>query len=119
MPKTLYLPLKKKWFNMIKDGIKKEEYREIKPKYLALFCDFVHEASEPNKYNEFDVGFHLMWPMDFSEKYDTLVFTLGYPKANDPERRLEFNNPKIRIGEGKPEWGAEPGKKYFVITWDE
>lgn len=28
--KTLTLTLKKKWFDMIKDGIKKEEYREMK-----------------------------------------------------------------------------------------
>ena len=25
---------------------------------------------------------------------------------------------RIRIGTGKPEWGAEPGKEYFVITWE-
>lgn len=39
-------------------------------------------------------------------------------KAGDSERRLEFRNPKIRIDEGKPEWGAEPKKLYFVITWE-
>lgn len=26
---TLYLPLKKEWYNMIESGEKKEEYREI------------------------------------------------------------------------------------------
>ena len=25
----------------------------------------------------------------------------------------------LMIGTGKPEWGAEPGKEYFVITWSE
>ncbi len=29
----LILPIKKKWFDMIKKGEKKEEYREIKPYY--------------------------------------------------------------------------------------
>ena len=29
----LILPIKKKWFDMIKSGEKKEEYREIKPYY--------------------------------------------------------------------------------------
>ena len=29
--KTLHLTLKKKWFDMIASGKKKEEYREIKP----------------------------------------------------------------------------------------
>ena len=46
------------------------------------------------------------------------MFTLGYPKKTDMERRLVFKNPKIRIGTGRPEWGAEPGKMYFVISWD-
>ena len=27
--------------------------------------------------------------------------------------------PKIRIGQGRPEWGAEHGKNYFVITWED
>ena len=53
-----------------------------------------------------------------TRNFDTLVFTLGYPKADDTERRLVFKNPKIRIGEGNPEWGAEPGKQYFVISWE-
>ena len=26
---------------------------------------------------------------------------------------------RIRIGTGRPEWGAEPGKMYFVISWGE
>ena len=29
--KTLHLPLKKEWYNMIESGIKTEEYREVKP----------------------------------------------------------------------------------------
>ena len=29
--KILHLTLKRKWFDMIADGIKREEYREIKP----------------------------------------------------------------------------------------
>ena len=41
--------------------------------------------------------------------------TLGYPKSNDTERILKLEHKGIEIREGKPEWGAEPGKKYFVI----
>lgn len=33
----LILPIKKKWFDMIKSGQKKEEYREIKPYYDSRF----------------------------------------------------------------------------------
>lgn len=97
--KTLTLPLKKKWFDMIKSGEKKEEYRERKDYWFNRF-------------------YHSMNPDGTSCKYDRLVFTLGYPKSDDTERRLEFKNPKIRIGTGRTEWGAEPGKQYFIITWE-
>ena len=33
----LTLPIKKKWFDMIKSGEKKEEYREIKPYWFVRF----------------------------------------------------------------------------------
>lgn len=112
--KTIYLSLKRKWFEMIASGEKKEEYREIKAKYFDAFCEQL-SVSEPNHSNDFSVGFHLNWP----ETYDKVVFTLGYPKSDDNTRRIEFKNPRVRIDYGRPEWGAIPGKKYFVITWDE
>ncbi len=104
--KTLTLSLKRKWFDLIKSGEKKEEYREIKPYYEKRFL-------EPLSSRLFRKGETGVKP------FDRLVFTLGYPKAGDTERRLTFKNPKIRIDTGRPEWGAEPGKKYFVITWEE
>lgn len=111
MCNTLYLPLNKKWFDMIKSGEKKEEYREMKECWYKKLC----REQNPNQpwLNPMG-GFYFEIRKDF----DTLVFTLSYPKAGDKERRLEFKNPKIRIGTGRPEWGAEPGKNYFVITWD-
>jgi hypothetical protein len=108
--KTLTLSLKKQWFDMINDGVKKEEYREI--------CDYwgVRFAGRDVWANEFCIK-------DVSEielkRFDRLVFTLGYPKADDTERRLVLKNPKIRVGTGRPEWGAEHGKLYFVISWEE
>lgn len=114
--KTLTLSLKRKWFDLIKSGEKKEEYREIKPRYLEMFCTTLR-GFEANRSNNFDVSFHLKWPEE--QGFDRLVFTLGYPKADDTERRLEFKNPKIRIGTGRPEWGAEYGKQYFIITWED
>ena len=35
----LTLPIKKKWFDMIVSGEKKEEYREIKPYYDSRFMN--------------------------------------------------------------------------------
>ena len=106
--KTLTLSLKKQWFDMIKAGIKKEDYREIKPYYTSRLTILDSDDYDLILSGEISVTF---------QYFDRLVFTLGYPKAGDTERRLTFKNPKIRIGTGRPEWGAEPGKLYFVITF--
>ena len=107
--KTLTLTIAEPWFSMIRDGKKNEEYREIKPYYTRRLTI---QASD-------DYDLILSGEISATFKYfDCLVFTLGYHKAEDTERRLEFKNPRIRIGTGKPEWGAEPGKRYFVISWD-
>lgn len=98
--KTLTLSLKKQWFDKIKSGEKKEEYREN------------FEYWQRRLYRSMDAN-----DAEFKH-FDRLVFTLGYPKAGDTERRLVFKNPRIRIGTGRPEWGAERGKNYFVITWE-
>lgn len=108
--KTLTLSLKKQWFDMIKSGEKKEEYREIKPYYTSRLTILDSDDYDFILSGEISVTF---------QYFDRLVFTLGYPKSTDKERRIEFKNPKIRIGTGRPEWGAEHGKLYFVISWGE
>lgn len=123
--RTLTLPLKRKWFDMIKSDKKKEEYRSLNEYWIKRllkcterdlnniwsgFCAFPHTSK---MLSEFINENHWV------KYFDTLVFTLGYPKADDMERRLVFKNPKIRIDEGKPEWGATVGVNYFVITWEE
>lgn len=96
--KTLTLSLTQKWFDLIKAGIKKEEYRECSEYWMKRLDD---EKNHCFKH------------------FDKIVFTLGYPKKDDTSRRLEFKNPSIHYRTGKPEWGAEPNKSYFVITWEE
>lgn len=97
--KTLTLSLKKQWFDKIKSGEKKEEYRENSEYWQRRLYRSMNANDAELKH------------------FDRLVFTLGYPKAGDKERRLVFKNPRIRIGTGRPEWGAVPGKQYFVITF--
>lgn len=108
---TLTLSLRRPWFDLIKSGVKLEEYREMKECWYKRLC----RETNPN----------CPWlnPMrsihfEIRKDFDTLVFTLGYPRKDDVTRRLVFKNPKIRIGTGKPEWGAQPGKTYFIITWE-
>lgn len=94
--RILTLHLKRKWFDQIKLGEKKEEYRSQTCYWIKRFltCDE-----------------HFL-------EFDRIRFVLGYPNLTDEERILEFKNPKIRIGTGRPEWGAIPGVNYFVITWE-
>lgn len=121
---VLTLALNKPWFEMIKSGVKTEEYREIKKSYIGRFFDMdamlkaFTEAGGPNDRelafaNAVDCG---TW-VNFLKKFTKLVLTCGYPSKTDRSRRLEFDGPHIDIGCGKPEWGAVPDKKYFVITW--
>lgn len=89
----LTLPIKKKWFDMIVSGEKKEEYRS------------------PTKY--YESRFRHLWQGSL----------IGY----DAERKIRFRNgyssdsPSIvatvtlDFGEGKPEWGADPGKEYYIL----
>lgn len=85
----LTLPIKKKWFDMIKSGEKKEEYREIKKYYGTRFATL-------------GVG-------DNSKHY--ILFRNGYSKSS-PIIKCEV---EINQGTGKTEWGAESNKEYYVL----
>lgn len=94
----LTLPIKKKWFDMILSGEKKEEYREIKPYYTSRFV---------NVFNFYPYG-HM--PMGLAIK--KVMFRNGYSK-NSPSFIAVCS---LNIRTGKTEWGAEPGVKYYVLT---
>lgn len=115
--KTLTLSLKKKWFDMIASGEKTEEYREITPywqKRLLRCGNACHGYCI--------VMGEIICPMCRYLKYtdfDTVVLTLGYPRKGDLSRRMVFKVSEIFINTGKPEWGAESDKEYFVIKLGE
>ena len=125
----LFLVLKEPWFSKIKRGQKKEEYREIKSSYYDKFYDkreikkllknFGHKKITSKSIHDF-IECELMKPKfdKFFFKFDTLHFVLGYTDRNDPKKHILLKNPKIEIRTGRPEWGAWPNLKYFVITWD-
>ncbi len=82
------LTIKKKWFDMIKSGEKKEEYREIKKYYDTRF--------------KILAGDH---------KIHEILFRNGYSKSSPIMKCRCY----IGIGYGLPEWGAEKGKVYYVL----
>lgn len=85
----LVLPIKKKWFDMILSGEKKEEYREIKPYY-------------DKRIGHYAIG---------TGKITTLVLRNGY-SYNSPAIKCKCS---ISIGTGVQGWGAEPNINYYVI----
>lgn len=120
LPAVLPLALKKKWFDMVKAGVKLEEYREIKSYW---FLRLVFRPIDVIKYigvrdakvNE-DIAKlcnDAFWSKTFGFKpFDFVEFKNGYSK-NAPRIKVECLG--IEIKEGKPEWGAVAGQKYFTI----
>jgi hypothetical protein len=111
MSNILHLTLKKKYFDMIASGVKKEEYREVKPYWISRL---VHVFGAPHSCEDFNfmyMGFKSS--MEESIFYEAVRFKNGYNK-NAPEMDIEVKNIDINIG--KEEWGAEYAKPYFVIS---
>lgn len=89
----LTLPIKKKWFDMILSGEKKEEYREIKPYYKSRFSNIFQ-----------------MYP--YGNEHQQIMFRNGYSK-NSPSFIADCT---LNIKQGKQEWGAEIDVDYYVLT---
>lgn len=94
--RILHLTLKKKWFDMIASGEKKEEYREQK----GYWMNRLMERSSPWTYGNF-------------KEFDAIQFKNGY-QPYSPVMLVECKG--IFIQYGRPEWGAPENSKVFVIS---
>jgi hypothetical protein len=110
---TLHLSLKKRWFEMIACGEKKEEYREIKDYWTTRFVASIiagkpigNELSEIIKRGEYLSLSH--------KKFDRIYAKNGYSKTSPI---IHWEHLGITIGEPNPSW-CEPqnvGKKVFIL----
>lgn len=89
----LILPIKKKWYEMILSGEKKEEYRELKPYYQKRFVNLWQGSLIG-----FDAKRKVMFRNGYSKQSPSFIATVT-----------------IGIGTGKTEWGAEEGKDYYIL----
>ena len=116
---NLQLSLKRNWFEMTKSGIKTEDYREINHYWIKRLMTKKYNNIYQNKQEAIDGIIKHIDPnylvKNHSKKFDSNIMTLGYPKSTATERILRLEHKGIEIGYGKPEWGAEPNKLYFVI----
>mgnify|MGYP000877451846 CR=1 FL=1 len=86
--RILHLTLRKKWFDMIASGEKKEEYRECKDYWVKRLLHFKYDGTP------YCLPHMVKW-------YDEIEFKNGYNK-NARIMRVEFNG--LTIGPAKPEW---------------
>ena len=121
--KNLQLPLIGKWFEMTKTT-KKEDYRSITPYWERRLYACTIGCTKSKIYGDCQelIGNEVVnsFPCHKCEwaeqkKFYYNIMTLGYPKSTDTFRTLRFKHAGIEIRTGNPEWGAEPGKLYFVI----
>lgn len=90
--RVLHLTLKKKWFDLILSGEKKEEYREIKPYWAKRFKDFL-----------------------IKKPFDAIKFKNGYAK-DAPAILVELKG--INFGISKHEW-SDSAYLCYVLTLGE
>lgn len=83
--RILRLTLKRKWFDMIASGVKKEEYRKIKPWILSRLQ---------------------------GKSYDAVEFSNGYGK-HVPKVVVEYLD--WGTGVGRSDWGAQKGEPTIII----
>ena len=93
----LTLPIKKKWFDMILSGEKKEEYREIKPYYNSRLGVRLIIQELINGSN--------------AKFISNIMFRNGYGK----DRPTILCKCEISKGYGKPKLSAKPNKLYYVL----
>ena len=116
----LILPIKKKWFDMILSGEKKEEYREIKEYYEIRFQNLfgaitIHPLYPPDNFldrSEFELLQGEAVPEEIKkDSVQEIIFRNGYSKDSKAIKA----RCRLRTGKGRPEWGAEPDKQYYIL----
>lgn len=76
----LTLPIKKKWFDMILSGEKKEEYREIKPCYTSRFANLFCINATHSKYHIQNIKNFLQSEYAKKNICEEIMFRNGYSK---------------------------------------
>lgn len=94
--KILHLTLKKKWFDMILSGEKKEEYRDISPHWISRFYKPIGDRGGSN---------YIIQP-------DIIIFTNGYGKHR-PSFEIECKGITYDGGDCNRDWGYT--SNVFVI----
>ena len=93
--KTLHLVLKRKWWDMIASGEKKEEYREICGYWIKRLIEGEHHDSDL---------------YDRYKPFENVCFHLGYTNTT-----MTFRILCITQGYGIPEWGGGNWPVFIIM----
>ena len=96
--KTLHLILKRKWWDMIESGEKKEEYRTQNDYWIKRLVDGEYYGSDG---------------LDRHKPFENVCFHLGYTNTT-----MTFRIAHIYQGYGVPEWGGG-NERVFIISLGE
>ena len=119
--KTLHLVLKRKWWDMIASGEKKEEYRDANHYWAIRLLDrqyrwYSQNIDYPNDFIDW-LCFGLAHNDITFRSYENVCFHLGYTNNTMTFKITSMN---VMYGEVcRQDWGAEPNKYYFVIKLGE
>lgn len=116
---TLHLVLKDKWFQMYKDGLKTEEYREITPYWcnrllggipfgLYFWQKELNENTPVEKYNSFALNYFLINKFGL-RGFRFVTFHRGYTNE-----KITFLLKNIKIDYGDMNLGA-PDELCFIL----
>jgi len=107
---TLHLPIGNSpkyggaWFDLIRTGEKKEEYREVTTFYRERLCSDSRIGAQENG--------DLFVIVDQWKGLKVLHLTNGYGHSKP---QLWAHIEEITIGRGNPEWGAPVDRDVFII----
>lgn len=111
MKKILHLVLKHKWYDMITNGEKDEEYRLNKEHYWKL----IYECSNGHKILKCpDAGNSCpQCSRMIPKRFTHVCFHKGYTNET-----VQYPIDSITIGYGRSEWGAPEDEKVIIIKFD-
>lgn len=107
----MILTIKRKWLEMIRSGEKKEEYRDIKHYYTSRFRHLMTYAPWRDE--------HIIAAVRSATERGGVPIEVILRGGYDLLAPAILVKGTLVIGEGKPEWGAEPGKEYYIIRIEE
>ena len=112
--RVLYLPMKKKWFDMILSGEKKEEYRLMTPHWMSRVCKICgFNGLDVHRY----IFAHGMYHGTVEMKVPfRICFVNGYAKTS-PRFFATVKTYEMRSSSRHPEWGEDAyrGQPHFAF----